>query len=562
MLVKLELHNFLLFEHAAFDFSSGLNAVSGETGAGKSLVARALALTLGGRGGHDAIRSGCEESRIRAWFRPGAKSPRAVREWINPDGLIEVERVVRAGSGVALVNGKQVPAQTVRQTLSPLVDFAAQNEHMRLADPTHQRELLDAYGKLENALAAYAEAYRGAETLHKRLTAGREERELVALRLSRAREELAELDKVGFDPKTDTTLEEEITEMSHSTAVLEAAAEAAAFLEAGEPSSIEGLGAAWRAAEKMAAVSPRLADAARELSEAQDKAQSALSRLSEIPDEVDADPDRLDRMIARSEKLKSLAKRFACQVGELDKARQKLANEIEDLSGWETDEEEVRTQLRRLLPSVRDAGVALGEKRRQAALKLEKAVNRELAGLGMAEAGFQVVFEPLWQDGMPLDELLETGPAGLDEISFFLSPNPGEAAAAISAGASGGETSRAVLAIKAALSQVYKPELMFLDEIDAGVGARLGRELGGKLRELAQNRQVIVITHLPQIAASAHTHLKVAKKVKSGRTSATVAALSGGEREKEIASMIHGSAANEVTLRQAREMLTEAGAAG
>ncbi len=160
---------------------------------------------------------------------------------------------------------------------------------------------------------------------------------------------------------------------------------------------------------------------------------------------------------------------------------------------------------------------------------------------------------------MPLEKLLDAGPSGLDEVNFFLSPNPGEAASAISGSVSGGEASRSVLALKAALSQVYRPDLMFLDEVDAGVGARLGRELGLKLQDMAATRQVIVITHLPQIAAYAATHLKVAKKVSGGRTQARVDSLSGETRLKEIASMIHGNAAGTVTLEQAKEMLREGG---
>jgi DNA repair protein RecN (Recombination protein N) len=173
----------------------------------------------------------------------------------------------------------------------------------------------------------------------------------------------------------------------------------------------------------------------------------------------------------------------------------------------------------------------------------------------MEQAGFSVDFEPLWAEGMPLEDILNAGASGLDEVNFFLSPNPGEAPSAVAGAVSGGEASRAVLAIKAALSGVYRPDVMFLDEVDAGVGSRLGRELGVKLGGMAATRQVVVITHLPQIAAYAARHLKVSKSVKKNRTAASVAALEGEDRVREIASMIHGSAANEVTLRQAQEML-------
>ncbi len=560
MLVSLSLENFLLFEKASFTFSPGLNAVSGETGAGKSLVARALGLALGGRGGHDAIRSGCDEARIEALFRPGDAGEAGLRDWLDADGQALVRRVIRSGrDGGVTVNGKPVTGQAVRQMLAPLVDFAAQNEHMRLADPAYQLELLDAYGKLGNAVERYQAAFRKADSLNRRLQAGRQERELVRLRLERAKEEAAELARAGYDPKTDAGLEEDIAEMSNAAGIVKAAAEAAARLEAGEPAALESLAAAWKTLEKMAAVSPRLAEAAAELGTAMEKAESALSRLASMAQEMDADPERLDLMISRSEMLKALAKRFACPVDSLPAAADRLAREIEDLSGWDVGEEETRARLAEALPDVAETGLALGRKRRDAAKRLAKAVNRQLAGLGMEQAGFIVEFDPLWSEGMDVNDILNAGASGLDEASFFLSPNPGEAPSAIAGAVSGGEASRAILALKSALSDVYRPDVMFLDEVDAGVGARLGRELGVKLGEMAETRQIIVITHLPQIAAYAARHLKVAKQVKKGRTTARVDCLEGDDRVREIASMIHGSAAGEAALRQAREMLEEGG---
>lgn len=559
VLEHLRLHNFLLFEKAEFAFSKGLNAVSGETGAGKSLVAKALGLALGGRGGHDIIRSGCDEAVIEAVFRPDVAASPELAAWLDKDGRVTVRRGVRRnkdGGGLS-VNGKPVTAGSVRSALAPLVDFAAQNEHMRLADPAYQVHLLDAYGKLEAAVERYQAAFRKADGLARRLQAGRQERELVRLRLERAREELAEIDRAGYDASEDATLEDDIREMSNAAGIVRAAAEAAARLEAGEPGPVEALAAAWKMLEKMAAVSPRLAEAAADLEQAMELAESALGKLTGMVGDLDADPQRLDAMIGRSEMLKALAKRLECDVSALPSVRDKLALEIEDLSGWDAGEDEVRARLAAELPLVAEAGLALGRRRRDAAKRLAKAVNRELAGLGMEQAGFLVDFEPLWEEGMPLDDILAAGLNGLDGVNFFLSPNPGEAPSAVAGAVSGGEASRAVLAIKAALSEVYRPDLMFLDEVDAGVGARLGRELGMKLDEMASSRQIIVITHLPQIASYADNHLKVTKAVRKGRTSAGVENLTGEARVQEVASMIHGSGANEVTILQAREMLAD-----
>ena len=558
MLARIELDNFLLFERAAFDFSPGLNAVSGETGAGKSLVARALGLALGGRGGQDVIRSGCDESVIQATFVPGETASPEARELANTDGVVAIRRIVRRdGGGGLTVNGRPVTAQTVRNVLAPLVDFAAQNEQMRLADPAYQLELLDAYGRLGAAVDAYRNAYRAADALAKRLNAGRQEKELVRLRLERAQKELAELTRLDFDPSRDPGIEDEIHEMSNAAGIVRAAAEAAELLQSGEPSVTDLLASAWKSLEKLAPVSLRLAEAAGDLESALERAEAGLAKLSDLAEDLDADPRRLDAMIERAEKLKALAKRFECSVAQLGALPEKLELEIEDLSGWDAGEDELRARLAEALPLVAETGLTLGRRRRDAAKRLAKAVNRELAGLGMEQAGFLVDFEPQWSEGMELEDILKAGPSGLDEANFFLSPNPGEAPSAVAGAVSGGEASRAVLALKAALSDVYRPDVMFLDEVDAGVGSRLGRELGVKLGEMAATRQVIVITHLPQIAAYAGRHLKVSKAVRKNRTTAAVGSIEGEDRVREIASMIHGSGANEVTLRQAREMLEE-----
>lgn len=558
MLKTLEVTNFLLFEHTVFAFDTGLNAVSGETGAGKSLVARALGLALGGRGGQDVIRSGTNEARVRAEFAVDDNWTDAERTLADSAGTLVLERVVRrTGQGAMLVNGKAMPAGKVRETFAPMVDFAAQNESMRLADPVYQLQLLDAYAGLAGAAEEYRADFAAAAAVQRRITAGREERELVRIRLERAREEAAYLEKLAFDTRTDPQIEQTIHELSHSAAIVQAAGEAAALLEQGEQSPMDALAQAHRTVERLAAVSPGLRTAGEELEAALEAAGRALDALGGLAGGLDADPARLDALISRAEKLKAAAHRFECQVRDLPAAAERLAKEIDDLSCWDAGEDEARALLDKLLPPLAEKGSNLAAARRKKAADLARVVDRELASLGMPDAGFSVEFETLWNADMPLVALLDAGPDGPEEAAFFLRPNPGEAPSPIAGGASGGESSRAVLALKAALSEVYRPGLMFLDEIDAGVGARLGRELSVKLRALADSRQIIVITHLPQIAAAARRHLMVAKKVAGGRTTAGVRALEGNDRVAEIASMIDGHSATDITRRQALEMLQQ-----
>jgi DNA repair protein RecN (Recombination protein N) len=471
-----------------------------------------------------------------------------------------VERSIgRDGGGRILVDGRVAPAQTVRQRLAPRVDFAAQNEQVRLAEPGYQRDLLDSYGGLTAEAEQYRQAFQAAANLEKRLQAGERERELVRLRLAKLRDDLSDLTASHPNPAVDNRLEDDIRELTHSAQTVQAASEAAAYLAGGDPPCLDALAQARRTVERLAQVSPRLAQAAEHLAAAREAGEAALDLLAGSGEAGGSDPARLDELIGRSEKLKALARRFGCGVGDLATHQDSLRQEVDSLESWDAGDEAIEKRLAEALPQLQAAGERLGGKRRQAARRLELAVNRELAGLGMEQAGFGVELEPLWNPAMPTRAILENGQSGLEEVVFFLSPNPGEAASPLARAASGGESSRAMLAVKAALSQVHRPELMFLDEVDAGVGGRLGRELGMKLRELAKNRQVIVITHLPQIAAYAERHLKVAKTVKGGRTTAAVADLSGAERVEEVAKMIHGSAAGRVTREQAKEMLVEGG---
>ncbi|MDR1535967.1 MAG: AAA family ATPase [Planctomycetota bacterium] len=557
MLSSLELENFLLFEKTEFIFSPGLTVVSGETGAGKSLLAKALGLALGGRGGHDAIRRGAEEARIRAVFRAGPDWPAVASELVGPRREAVVERTLRLEGGTISVNGGIKTAQSVRLALAPLVDFAAQNEQARLADPRRQLELLDAFGGLNAGRAAYAEAFQAAESLSRRLRAGREERKSARLRRELVERELGEIEGIGFDPASDSGLEERIRELAEASGVAESAAEAISFLEGGDAPALDALSRAWRAVGRRAEFSPRLAEAGRGLASALEFAEAARHGLAALAEELAAESVRLDDLIARSEKLKALARRLGCRVDELPTARERLLREVAELSVWELDEADLGKKLADLLPAVIRAGLELGRKRRETAKRLAKVVAAELRDLGMPEAGFEVVFEPLWEKGMPPERVLEAGPAGLDEATFVLAPNPGEPAAAIPGGASGGEISRALLALKAALGEVDRPDLMFLDEVDAGIGARLGREIAIKLQELARTRQVVAITHLPQIAAHADVHLRVVKRVRAGRTTAWAERLTAEGRVREVASMIHGGSAGEAARRQALEMLAE-----
>lgn len=556
MLEELYLENVVLFAKGSIPFGPGLNAISGETGAGKSLVAKALALALGGRASTDAIRAGAETARITAAFLLDPKAAAKLTD-LHEDGRILFERTLARGKPSRLhINGRPAPAATAQELADRLIDVAAQNEQTRLTDPAYQRELLDRFGKLEKPARAYADRYATAASLRARLEAGDAKRAQVARRLEEVRYLLGELEALGYDPESDPGIEERIRALGNAQEIHTLADSAAATLTEEEDAVQDRIARLQREAEALADCSPALREAARQAETALAAVEAMVAAFQDAADGLDGGPEELDQAIERAEALKRVARRLACDPEGIPAREAELRREEERLATWEIDTDEVKARLRAAAHAAAEAGLALRAARAKAGKKLAKAVDRHLQDLGMPEANFTVRLEPLWDESDAPESLVPraTG-GGLEEVVFTLAPNPGEAASTLAETASGGEASRAMLAIKTALSAVHAPPLLFFDEIDAGIGGRLGDAIATKLLELAKDRQIVTITHLPQVAARADRHLKVTKRVTGKRTEAGVEVLAEADRVEEIAQMIRGDQANDTTRAQAREML-------
>jgi DNA repair protein RecN (Recombination protein N) len=561
MLEELYLENYVLFEQASLRFSRGFNIISGETGAGKSLLAGAIGLALGERAAAEVIRSGTDKAVISAVFSlPDNFDKRVLAETgIEPDGegKLVFERVLRRdGPSRLSVNGRPATAAAARELSVHLLDIAAQNEYTRLVESSYQRELLDKYGKLEKPAEEFAIIFRQALSLHNRLQAGDAEKARVRRRLEEVRYELDLIAQADYVPEEDDKLEHRISALTHAEALQALATKGEGVLYENEGAVQDVLGSLLREAEDMAEYSPALKEVAENLAEAIDRVEEAVRGFREVGESVEAAGDELESLIERAEMLKKLARRLDCEISSLPEKEKALREEEENLSGWEADTASVKRELLSALARAAMAGAKLLEARKKTGKKLAKDVNAALADLGMEQAGFAVEFAPLWKQGDEPEALVTKANAGgLEEVRFLIAPNPGEAASTLAETASGGETSRTMLAIKSALSAAHCPPVLFFDEVDAGIGGRLGDNVGEKMKALSASRQVISITHLPQIAAKADTHLKVAKKVSKGRTLALVEELQGEARVEEIAQMIRGEAATATTRQQAREML-------
>ncbi len=568
MLEELYLNNIVIFEKAVMNFSSGLNVISGETGAGKSLVATAIGLALGARANSDIIRSNTDSASISAIFSPLNIRAREILEQevgVAADcseGLIFERRISRSRASRMLIAGKPVTSNAAQIMADLLLDIAAQNEHTKLEDPAYQRFLLDSYGAVNTA--DYRELYSRASKILRRINSGNNELQQHKLELERIEYKLEKIEIFAPDPEFDRDIEERIELVAESENIRNVADEAAEYIYDGEDAVVGKLAHLLRNSSKYAGLSVKLQEATEMLENSCALLEDAARAYRGVAEDGDYSEAELDKMIERAEELKSLCRLLECGDSELSsfdavlEEKKRLEQRLSELSLWEISTEELEKELLELQPQLVTEAGKITAARIKAGKKLAKIISKELKTLGMENADFIVEFttDISGKDGIK-DILAKSGAEGFEEVHFMIIPNVGEAPSSIAETASGGESSRAMLAIKSALAAVHAPDTLIFDEIDSGVGGRLGDVLGRKLYELSRDRQVIVITHLPQIAAYADTHLQVSKAVQGDRTLAKVRELNEKERVEEIAQMINGRAASETTREQAREMLAK-----
>ncbi len=566
MLEELYLKNIVIFEQVMLPFSSGLNVISGETGAGKSLVATAIGLALGARANNDLLRSGVESASVSAVFSPlQAFVKKVIDEEVGfdlemLDGLIFERRLFRNKASRMLIAGKPVTSNTAQIISDALLDIAAQNEHTKLIEPGYQRELLDRYGSIKTDL--YKNIFLKALQIFKRINSSNSDLEKHKLELERIEYKLEKILDFAPDVEIDRSLEDRIEMISKAEKIRNVAEEAEEFIYEGESAIIGRLSHIIRDSQKYSDLSPKLASAVELLESACALLEEAARSYRNVSEASEFSEAELDKLIERAEEMKSLGRVLECENSEISLfdaivlEKEKLEKRHGELSLWEISTDELEKELSALLPELLKEAEKLYELRVKAAKKLAKTISKELKTLGMENADFNVGFSRCVEKGAGIkDILLKATKDGFEEVNFMITPNIGEAPSSIAETASGGEASRAMLAIKSALASVHAPDTLIFDEIDTGVGGRLGDVLGRKLYELSRDRQVIVITHLPQIAAYADNHLQVSKSTKGDRTVAQVRKLSEDERVEEIAQMINGNAATETTRAQAREML-------
>ncbi len=552
MLTHLQLRDLAIVDKVELEFKAGLSALTGETGAGKSIIVDALLLAAGGRAGTDVVRHGAERAEVSASFTvpSGPAADWLQEQSIEHQGEVILRRVVGAdGRSRAYLNGQMVSLQALREFSDFVIEIHGQQEFQHLVKRSAQRALLDAHGvprELREAVSAVYADYRQCREQLDALETAAAQRES---RLDYLQFQLAEL-KAEVGNTAD--IEQLFAEQKRFANRGRLAAAARAALELADESEIANahdlLAKAGAAIRTAAESDAELATAAGLLQEAQVAAREASSALSHYLEALDIDPARLEDLERRAASLEALARKHRVAVTDLPQVLEQTARELGSLQSADATLAQLQQQLGELTARYQKAAAALSNARQRAARDLGEQISRLMQGLGMVGGRFEARVE---------SNPATFGLQGVDEIDFLVSANPGQPLKALAKVASGGELSRISLAIQVAAAADTPALCMVFDEVDAGVGGAVAEIVGRQLRELGKRAQVLCVTHLPQVASQAHGQFRVVKLSDGKTTRTAVNALTAEERVEEIARMLGGVSITGTAREHAREMLSQ-----
>jgi len=561
MLLQLSVHNVVLIERLVLELHPGFNVLTGETGAGKSMLVDALTLVLGGRARPDMVRAGAREAEVEALFDvpPGSRvSEKLEAAGVPCESELVVRRVVQAeGRSRAFLNGRLCTAAQLGELAPELCDIASQHESVSLTDPATHLEYLDAFGKLAAAREALGAEVDALAEVQRDLAAVRESERGRAEKEDFVAFQLREIEELAPRAGEETELEHERGRLRHAERLGQATRNAAERLYDGEAAICDELARLASDLDGAAEVDGSLAPLARAVESARSELADAARGLSRYADAVEANPARLAELDERLFRLQKLLRKHGPSTHELLAHKDQLARELEGFARTTDRVVELEAARDQRLAKAGAAARALSKARRKAAESLADGVGRELGQLGMGRARVVVDVTPTsgHDGGLDVDGARLTR-AGIDRVEFLIAPNPGEDPRPLRRIASGGELSRALLAIKRVLAENGPAGLYVFDEVDAGVGGAIAEVIGRSIADVARHRQVLCITHLAQIAALADVHYVVGKSEQRGRTSTSVRRLKDTERVDELARMIGGVKVGDAARRAAAEMLS------
>lgn len=556
MLTDLRIRNFAIIEELDASFASGFNVLTGETGAGKSIIIDAVNLLLGDRARTDQVRTGSEEAVIEAVFDvtalPRLREVLAKEELPDSDDLLLRRIVARSGKSRAFINGTLVTLNQLQQVTDGLVHIYGQHEHQQLQRSEGHLQMLDHFAGLQPLADEYALAYAdvaAAEQQLERLNTAERER---AQRLDLLRFQCQEIAAAKLQPEEDELLAKERRLLQNAERLARIAAAGYEELYDREGSVGEILGRLGGELEGAVDIDDALGAHAETVRSAQYALEDVARELQAYADSVAFDPQRQEEVEQRLNLITEFKRKYAVTIPEILAYLRAAEQELEQLEDVEGSRLALETRLAACRERVREVGGRLSAERQVAAQRLQTVMAQELSTLAMQRAHFEI----------RLQTLLKPAATGLEEGEFYLSTNPGEEPRPLAKIASGGELSRIMLALKNAAPSAGDVPVLIFDEVDAGIGGGAATAVGAKLRAVAEGRQSLCITHLPQVAAFADRHYHVAKQERAGRTMTSLECLDQEQRVREMARMLGGAQITEKTLEHAREMVTRPEAAG
>jgi DNA repair protein RecN (Recombination protein N) len=550
MLSHLQIKNLVLIEQMSLSFSNGFNVLTGETGAGKSLIATSLDLLLGKRATSNLVRKGAEEAEVEGIFliadEPGVKA-RLKDAGLPEDDELLIRRIIPAeGRHRVFVNGKLASLSVLAELTRGLASLMGQHEQLDLFDNRHQLYLIDGFAGHDKLIDQMADAYLTYQQKKKSLEELRGKEKDRTGRIDYLRFQRSELETAAPVPGEVAQLEEELNLLKHQTTLLETTSRCAEELYETDASVFERLGQIASAVESLTRFDNSLGDDARQLQEATILVEEAARNLGAYAQKLDADPTRLDEVHERLETLSRLARKHGIGEEDLPGLLQDIVDELETLEGFEHSAQQLEKECEQARVAALTMARKLSASRAAAAKKLSRAVSAELADLSFAKAVFTARLE---------SDDTSIGEGGIDRAEYVVALNPGEGAFPLRQVASGGELSRIMLAVKRALAGVGPVGTYVFDEVDAGIGGAVAVAVGKKLAMVSKHHQLICISHLPQIAAMADAHFHVSKTQKGNRTQTKVKTLTDDDRTLEISRMLGGDADNSKMLAAAGELL-------
>jgi DNA repair protein RecN (Recombination protein N) len=550
MLSRIAIRNLVIVAELELEFAPGMTALTGETGAGKSILVDALGLALGDKADSGLIRQGAERAEVAVTFEPAPGSPALA--WLADHDLADEETcilrrvLVRDGRSRASINGSPVPVSLLRELGTLLVDIHGQNAHQALLSPAAQRGLLDGYAGLERELAAVAATYRAWREAESELDALRAAASERAARLDYLAFQVGELEAVACSPDALQGLESEHARLANAGRLLQDCGQLLASLGEEDPSAQQVVDHAVHALSDLSRVDPDLCEVRELLEGVGIQLGEAVRGLRRYLDRVEPDPDRLEEIDRQLGRLHDAARKHRVAPAELGELLERLREEMAGLENADARGEAIAREAQAQQRAYLELARALGAGRLQAAGRLGATVTASMQTLGMAGGQFAVQCEALPD---------KAGPNGFDRVQFLVTANPGQPPAPLNSVASGGELSRIGLAIQVATADCGQVPTLIFDEVDVGIGGAVAEIVGQLLRRLGRTRQVLCVTHLPQVAAQAHRQLGVRKSSDGRSTETRIEALGDDERVGEIARMLGGVTITEQTRLHAREMI-------